>query len=63
MNGILQEIQDAIEMERGNKTIEEVTFETLVGHSLQSVLSSTHDNVGFDASLSLSSRYLFPIIR
>lgn len=63
MHGVLQAIQEAIEIERGDETPEEEISGTLAGHSMQSVLSSAHDNAGSDASLSFSNRHLLPTVR
>lgn len=63
MRGVLQAIQEAIEIERGDETPEEEISGTLAGHSMQSVLSSVHDNAGSDASLSFSNRHLLPTVR
>lgn len=63
MHGVLQAIQEAIEIERGNETAEEGVPGSLAGHSMQSVLSSTHENAGSDASFSHSNRQLLPTVR
>lgn len=63
MHGVLQAIQEAIEIERGNETTEDGISGSLAGHPMQSDLSNTHDNAGSDASLSVSNRHLLPTVR